>query len=83
MEGFRVEFLHLTDSEVPNTPWEMLLYFEEVGFIRSACLPTWQRSDRDVHHAGFRFHEMNKEDRLLLQTAIRQYCHLRREREQL
>ncbi len=83
MEGFRVELSDVIDEAPAGGLWETVLYFEELGFVRSACALVWQRQDRDVHWAGFHFHETSKEDRSLLQTAIRQYCHVRREREHL
>lgn len=83
MEGLRVEFIDPVDEGTAPPSWEVVLYFEEVGFIRSRCLLAWQRKEKELHWAGFRFQEMSQEDKSLLQMAIRQYCHVRREREQL
>jgi hypothetical protein len=83
MEGFRVEMAETLDENGGTELWETVLYFEDLGFIRSACTPIWRRKERELNWVGFHFHAMSKEDRDLLQTAIRQYCHVRREREHL
>ncbi len=83
MEGFRVELIDPINENAGSEPWETILHFEELGFIRSTCSPVWQREERGLHWVGFHFTGISQEDRSLLQTAIRQYCHVRREREHL
>lgn len=83
MEGLRVEFLDPLEEGAVTPQCEVILYFEDVGFIRSPCAVAWQRREKELHWAGLRFVGMSQEDRSNLQTAIRQYCHVRREREQL
>jgi hypothetical protein len=83
MEGFRATMIDAIDDTPVPERWEAILYFEELGFIRSDCSPLWQRRERETHWAGFHFLDMSSEDRMLLQSAIRQYCHVRSEREHL
>lgn len=82
MEGFRVILQDPFEDSAAGAAWETVLYFEEVGFIRSRCALVWRRKEREIDWAGFQFVGMSQEDRALLQATIRQFCQIRREREQ-
>lgn len=83
MEGVRLEVLDRRELAEAFEEGEVLLSFEEIGFIRSRCRKVWIQAGQDQIWMGLKFLEMAEPDRKNLRMAIKQYCQLRVEREKV
>ncbi len=80
-DGFRLELEEMPDEKSIHNEFEFIICFPQIGFIRGGCHLKWFNSSKEIILCGFHITKISRADKKNIKETIKNYCHLRTDRE--